>query len=256
MHGERTRHPMIRKLNVLLLVCLASLLGWKTYIESPRFADHRILFVGNSYIYTHNVPGMLRRMAASAAPPLRLHTEMIAQPEYHLAQHIADGTAQAEIASGDWDTVILQEQSAGAFSMARQIALRAGIATLSGAATDAGARSLVYAHWPPGDVLPAQRPSATRQIEFVYREAARPLGAGVIRIGALWQDAARAGMSGLYGPDGHHAGPLGAYAAALAVLHALDVTDVATVDWVPRGIAREEARALVRLAADLPGPDP
>lgn len=123
------------------------------------------------------------------------------------------------------------------------------VTTLAGAAREAGAEVLLYAHWPPGSVPLAGRDRAVDRIEEVYARRAAEHDGRVIPVGALWRAAWGDGIAGLYAGDGHHASALGAYAAALAVLATLGDVDPMTVGWTPPGVSDEAARRLRALAA-------
>jgi len=78
-------------------------------------AGPRVLFVGNSYVYTHDVPGLLRALTGA------VRVEQAAPGGYTLAQHAADAHTDGTPLAGwlrtgaadanRFDAVILQEQS-------------------------------------------------------------------------------------------------------------------------------------------------
>lgn len=69
----------------------------------------RVLFLGNSYTATNNLPQMVADMASSTNDALFFdaHTP----GGYTLNNHAADPTTTSKIAQGTWDYVVLQEQS-------------------------------------------------------------------------------------------------------------------------------------------------
>jgi hypothetical protein len=68
-----------------------------------------VLFVGNSYTYTNDLPLMFTNLAGSGGRPVV--TAMSAPGGYTLEQHTANPTTLDLIAQGGWDYVVLQEQS-------------------------------------------------------------------------------------------------------------------------------------------------
>jgi prepilin-type N-terminal cleavage/methylation domain-containing protein len=76
-----------------------------------REAPIRVLFIGNSYTDSNNLPEMLRTLAqmAKAEPPLVVETELVGGAK--LKTHWDNGKAVEKIRSGKWDFVVLQEQS-------------------------------------------------------------------------------------------------------------------------------------------------
>jgi hypothetical protein len=96
----------------------------------------RVLFIGNSYTYVNDLPGMLARIAATAGTGPAISTDEVVEGGATLWDHWSNGLAQARIAEGGWTHVVLQGQSlesdypSPAFSdMARQfgeLAIEAG----------------------------------------------------------------------------------------------------------------------------------
>ncbi|MBK8614181.1 MAG: hypothetical protein IPN85_12045 [Flavobacteriales bacterium] len=69
----------------------------------------RVLFIGNSYVYTNDLPGKLTQLALSLGDTL---VTASSTPGGHtFQQHTTNGTTQQFIDQGDWDFVALQEQS-------------------------------------------------------------------------------------------------------------------------------------------------
>lgn len=69
----------------------------------------RVLFIGNSYIYTNNLPSVLSQCAASTGR--FVETASSAPGGYTLQQHWSNSTTRMWIMQGNWDYVVLQEQS-------------------------------------------------------------------------------------------------------------------------------------------------
>ena len=69
----------------------------------------KILFVGNSYVYSNNLPLMLYNLALSNGDTIIYDSS--APGGYTFAQHTTNTTTLSKINAQDWDYVILQEQS-------------------------------------------------------------------------------------------------------------------------------------------------
>ena len=69
----------------------------------------RILFVGNSFTARNNLPGLLKGLAGARG--IDLEHKLISAGGASLRQHLNAGKALEAIATGDFDTVVLQEQS-------------------------------------------------------------------------------------------------------------------------------------------------
>ncbi len=68
-----------------------------------------ILFLGNSYIYSQDLPGTLYDLAATGGDTI--YHESSTPGGYTLEGHSTNATSLSKIASRDWDFVVLQEQS-------------------------------------------------------------------------------------------------------------------------------------------------
>ena len=68
-----------------------------------------MLFIGNSYIYSNDLPGMFTQLAASLGE--EVETGHGGARRFHLRRPVTNGATQNAIAQGDWDFVVLQEQS-------------------------------------------------------------------------------------------------------------------------------------------------
>lgn len=86
---------------VTLLCCLV--------VASVSATTRKVLFVGNSYIYTNDMPLMLQQLATSLGDTLVYDQST---PGGHtLNQHTTNTTTISKIFSQPWDIVVLQEQS-------------------------------------------------------------------------------------------------------------------------------------------------
>jgi len=69
----------------------------------------RVLFIGNSYTYTNDLPNIIKNLAISGGDTL-IHQS--STPGGHtFQQHSSNSTTLALIQQGSWDYVVLQEQS-------------------------------------------------------------------------------------------------------------------------------------------------
>lgn len=92
----------MRNLYLLLLLCTAL----KGEVQARTI---RALFVGNSYTYYNNMPDLISKMALAGGDTLVFESST---PGGHTLQgHTANTTSLSLIARGNWDYVILQEQS-------------------------------------------------------------------------------------------------------------------------------------------------
>src|SRR5690606_14119553 len=69
----------------------------------------KVLFIGNSYTYSNDIPLMLKQLAAANGDTLVY--DQYVPGGYTLEWHTTDNQAIAKIQSDKWDIVVLQEQS-------------------------------------------------------------------------------------------------------------------------------------------------
>lgn len=69
----------------------------------------KILFIGNSYVYTNNLPSVLYSLALSAGDTIYYSSS--APGGYTLQQHTTNATTLSQINFTNWDYVVIQEQS-------------------------------------------------------------------------------------------------------------------------------------------------
>jgi hypothetical protein len=182
----------------------------------------RVLFIGNSLIYTNDLPGTVAGLALGAGDTIEVQT--VAAPNLALIDHVAGQTNAVEtIKSGRWDYVVLQ-QGPTPLPLYRDTLILA-TKWLQPYIHDAGGRSAQLMVWP----------SATKRASFdeVRRSsqlAAKAVGGVFLPAGEAWRAAWAAGPRvALYGPDGFHPSELGTYLTALVVYEGLTGRDVTTL---------------------------
>lgn len=79
------------------------------FIWFNSFAQYKVLFIGNSYTYVNDLPGMLSDCAQSTG--INITHSSSAPGGYTFQNHLNNSTTTSCIQQGGWDYVILQEQS-------------------------------------------------------------------------------------------------------------------------------------------------
>ena len=118
----------------LLLIC-GSMLG----AERPLR-----VFVGNSYTFVNDLPGVLVGLA-QAARGRRIVTGQHTPGGYTLEQHVKDGKAVEALQKQKWDVVVLQEQSV--LPVVQPARMYAGAWKLHEMITIQKAQTLFYLTW-------------------------------------------------------------------------------------------------------------
>jgi PKD repeat protein len=90
------------------IICLFILSGISE-CELNAQSSFRVLFLGNSYTGTNNLPQLIHDLALSAGDTLNFDSHT--PGGYQLADHFNDPVSQIKIMSGNWDHVVIQGQS-------------------------------------------------------------------------------------------------------------------------------------------------
>lgn len=173
----------------------------------------KVLFVGNSHVYTCRMPDMLAALAAAAGHDLQ--TAESTGPGVSLEWHWSHKPTRILLDREMWDAVVLQERSGGPLEAPDKFRRYARL--LDEKVQEHGARTVLYMTWARENA-----PETQETISALYRETADELGAWLAPVGRAWQRslADRPGLR-LHAPDGRHAGPAGAYLTACVFLGTL-----------------------------------
>lgn len=167
-----------------------------------------MLFVGNSYTFSHDLPKVLEQIAGAteAGPPFR--TGMVAHPDYTLEQHWQRGEAAKAISAGGWDYVVLQGHSLSTLQARERLYVYAR--RYAPLIREAGAQPVFFMTW-----ARRGRPEMMDTIGPAYEQIAAELDALVVPSGHAWV-ASRAERPDihLHHADGSHPSPAGSYLAA------------------------------------------
>ncbi len=167
----------------------------------------RVLFIGNSYTYYHDMPTLVGRLAA-AADARPLEAALVVAAGASLQRHWDQGQATARIREARWDYVVLQEQST--LPIFNPAQMHEAVRLLDAAVTESGARTALYLTWARRN-LPKQQSAINR----AYFAIGEELGAAVAPVGVAWQNAlAERPDLVLHMKDQSHPNPLGAYLTA------------------------------------------
>lgn len=224
----------------------------------------RVLFLGNSYTYANNLPQMITNAAESAGKNLVF--DMNAPGGYYLGQHATNPVSLAKMAAGNWDNVVLQDQSLamaypGYFmnNISSSIELDSIIKSHNPCA-----QTMFFATWgrknggthlcgepycDPPEWIVRNYFEMDSDIETNYRVFADSLKSSMAPVGAVWRYIRQNHPSiELFEPDESHPTSAGSYAAACcfyAVIFRSDPALITFDGWIPASDA-----ALIRNAAN------
>lgn len=178
----------------------------------------RILFIGNSFTFENDLPGMFTKLANSGGQPVV--TGMAAQGGWTLADHVNTSETMNQISGSKWDYVVLQEQSEiPAFEQSREASMYPAARTLVRQIAAVGARPIFFMTWAHQNGLPENNLQDYKtmqfQIDIGYMGIAQELSAWVAPVGYAWLLAeGQNPQLDLWQEDGSHPSVQGTYLAA------------------------------------------
>jgi hypothetical protein len=192
----------------------------KKNCDQTQEADEctRVLFIGNSYTFTNNLPGMFTKLAHAGGH--LVETGMAAQGGWTLADHVNSTTTLNQITSSKWKYVVLQEQSEiPAIQHSRTAIMYPAARVLAGQIEGTSATPiffLTWAHrngWPDYGFLDYQ--TMQFQIDIGYLGIAQELSVPLAPVGYAWLLATgQNSQLDLWQADGSHPSEQGTYLAA------------------------------------------
>jgi hypothetical protein len=241
----------------LLFVALAF------HLHSQVQNELNVLFLGNSYTAANDLPSLVAQCAASTGRTVNYQSNT---PGGHtFLGHTNNATSQNLIAQGNWDFVVLQEQSQFPSFPISQVEEDcfpyAAILNDSILAHNECAETVFYmtwgrqngdsqncANWPPVCTYEGMDDLLNER----YRTMAEDNDAILSPVGALWRSI-RANYPDiqLYVSDGSHPSVAGSYAAAVSfftVLYRVDPTEItfnAGLDETSANSIKNEAKTIV-----------
>lgn len=227
--GSRSRSGVGRLVVWAVILALAV----TAFTMVRRQADGiSVLFVGNSYTYYNDMPVTVGALAESVGVPMTI--SVIAPGGSFLSDHVIGDTDEV-IAGGDFDVVVIQEQST--ITAASDLATNStypAAARLAEAARASGATVVFFATWghARGNSEVGQGSYASMQdaITATYSNLGVRLAADVAGVGEAWRRWIDSGSTiPLHSSDGSHPTPAGSYLAASVIAAA--ITDTNPIDF-------------------------
>lgn len=169
----------------------------------------RVLFVGNSYTYYSNLPKLVSDLSKDTSTFIQTRVSAIggARLKYHYNQERSLKTKEL-IKNGNFDIVVLQEQSMGTLTNKEEFLLYSK--KLSDYIKKHGAKPYFFTTWSR-----EKTPQTQNTITKVYKEAALQNNGVVVLVGEAWKLAKKKQPSiKLYAEDGSHPTLLGTFLTA------------------------------------------
>lgn len=212
----------------------------------------RILFIGNSFTFENDLPGMFTKLANSGGH--QVETGMVAQGGWTLADHVNSSDTMNQITASKWDYVVLQEQSEiPAFEQSRAATMYPATRTLVRQIEGAGATPIFFLTWAHRDGMPESGlqdyQTMQFQVDIGYLGIARELSAAISPVGYAWLLAKGQNPNlDLWQADGSHPSEEGTYLAA-CVFYAVIFRESPKGLTYQAGLSKETATFLQQISA-------
>lgn len=201
-----------RALGTLLLLLAAALAGGEKKNEkekkpaAPVF--RHVLFIGNSYTSSHDLPGMVAGLAKAADLPSQLRVESEVASAATLEDHWGAPSARDRLRERRWDFVVLQEQSLRPLRKPDRMEKYARL--LDAEIRRRGGRTVLYLPW-----AREETPQAQKELNRVHYRIADRLKAAIAPVGPAWARVRRERPKlKLFEHDGSHPTRTGTYLTA------------------------------------------
>ena len=177
-------------------------------MEEMKGGDFSVLFIGNSYGYTNDLPEVLTKMGAADEPVIKFRTDHRTPGSCSFERHWKEKVAVKKIQKGGWDVVVLQNNSLGPIKDIKGMYKYAR--KLDAEIKKVGAKTVFYMTW-----AREYDPSMIEILAKGYNGVAAELGAPVAPVGRAWEKSLkeRSGL-GLHSYDQAHPNERGTYLAA------------------------------------------
>jgi hypothetical protein len=198
----------------------------------------RVFFLGNSYTYYNDLPALVVKLAA-ASPGRKIDAKAVTRGGSTLADLWSLTNAVETLRDGDWDYVVLQDQSTlgtnyvdGKWIVHEPIGLLKWAKFWQAEISRKNAKTVFYLTW-----ARKARPDFQAALNYAYSEAAKENNALIAPAGLAWKRLREsAPQLELFDPDGSHPAAAGSLLTACVFLETLAGRSCATVPQVPVGI--------------------
>lgn len=199
----------------------------------------RILFIGNSFTARNNLPELITQLAREKG--LEIEHNLISAGGASLRQHWNAGEAVKTIAEGNYDYVVLQEQSM--LPIKNVTRFHENVRLFDEAIKASGAKTVLYMTWARKNA-----PETQKLLTDGYTQIGKELGAIVVPAGCAWEQTLEKNPDiTLHDDDGSHPNLAGTYLAACVFCAAL-IKQNPSGGFFPKELEAREAAMLQKIA--------
>jgi hypothetical protein len=203
-------------------------------------APLKVLFIGNSFTARNDLPSLVAQLAATRGR--RLEHRLISAGGASLRTHWNAGVALEAIQGGQYDHVVLQEQSTLPVKNAKS--MHENVRLFDEAIRAADAKTTLYMTWARRNA-----PASQQAITDAYLGIGQELGATVVPVGLAWQRfLGKHDQPVLHDKDQSHPTLAGSYLAACVFLGVLFEESPVGVDAEVAGLSEKDIALLQKAA--------
>ena len=210
-----------KKIFIILIFLVSATISWS---QSTPSDTTRILFIGNSYTYYNSLPELVKGLTKEKFSDQVIETKLVSQGGMTLQRHWQEEKAVQTIRSGNWDFVILQEQSKLGMAVMIDNDIFFGQTDLFFEYSrkfdleikKAGAKTVFFMPWSV-----RERPEEQEILTYAYSTIAKELNATLVPVGLVWDQLRINDKYNFYVLDGSHPSPMGSYLAATTIFSTL-----------------------------------
>lgn len=174
----------------------------------------KILFIGNSATFVHDIPGKLQRLCEKAG--YKIETGQITLNAFFLKGYADESTEHGQLVLEEvkkgYDIVFLQEHSACILTEEKREACKIASEKLSVIIKDSGAKPALYVRPPTGRVLHGiSTLDQCKGFDKLFNEIADKNGLSCVYVNRAFAYAAQKLNYNLWGDDNAHVNEYGAY---------------------------------------------
>ena len=208
--------------------------------RSPKNPPVKILFIGNSFTARNDLPGLIAQLALARGKSVE--HRLISAGGASLRAHWNAGEASKAIQSGEFNTVVLQEQSTLPVKNAKR--MHENVRIFDEVIQAAGAKTVLYMTW-----ARLASPESQQAITEAYVSIGKELGATVVPVGRAWEAfLAKNEEPTLHDRDGSHPTPAGTYLAACVFYAVLFEDNPVGIETELAGLSAKEQALLQKTA--------
>ena len=235
----------------LLLFFALPISGWSQ--------STRVLFIGNSYTYVNDLPGMFTQLAGSLGEEVQ--TGMVAPGGFTFQGHATNAATQNAIAQGDWDFVILQEQSQRPAFPPEQVALEvtpyAALLVQQIRAANPCTEAVFLMTWGRENGDPQNCPSypplctyagMQQRLRESYLDMAYANAAWCAPVGAVWASLRSEQPSTALYTDSSHPNMVGSFIAASTLYNTIFGRSCEGSTYLPAGLTVDQHQYITQLS--------